>query len=71
MIAGLPERTTLQDALQRARSHAPFLAMAMQVQPELTDLLAAENLLWTIAAGQGKVRTMSGRNCARKNARWR
>ena len=44
MIAGLPERTTLQDALQRARSHAPFLAMAMQVQPELTDLLAAENL---------------------------
>lgn len=44
MIAGLPERTTLQDALQRARSHAPFLAMAMQVQPELSDLLAAENL---------------------------
>ncbi|PHR16637.1 MAG: bifunctional [glutamate--ammonia ligase]-adenylyl-L-tyrosine phosphorylase/[glutamate--ammonia-ligase] adenylyltransferase [Sphingopyxis sp.] len=44
MIAGLPERTTLQDALQRARSHAPFLAMAMQVQPELTDLLAAEDL---------------------------
>ena len=44
MIAGLPERTTLQDALQRARAHAPFLAMAMQVQPELTDLLAAENL---------------------------
>jgi len=44
MIAGLPERTTLQDALQRARANAPFLGMAMQVQPELTDLLAAEDL---------------------------
>ncbi|WP_417608305.1 bifunctional [glutamine synthetase] adenylyltransferase/[glutamine synthetase]-adenylyl-L-tyrosine phosphorylase [Parasphingorhabdus sp.] len=44
MIAGLPEQTTLQDALDRARGDAPFLAMAMQVQPELTDLLAAENL---------------------------
>ncbi|MDM8009545.1 MAG: bifunctional [glutamine synthetase] adenylyltransferase/[glutamine synthetase]-adenylyl-L-tyrosine phosphorylase [Parasphingorhabdus sp.] len=57
MIAGLPERTTLQDALQRARSHAPFLAMAMQVQPELTDLLAAENLDgaldYCVRAGEG------------------
>jgi glutamate-ammonia-ligase adenylyltransferase len=44
MIVGLPERTTLQDALQRARENAPYLAMAMQVLPELTDLLAAENL---------------------------
>jgi glutamate-ammonia-ligase adenylyltransferase len=44
MITGLPARTTLQDALQRARDNAPYLAMAMQVLPELTDLLAAENL---------------------------
>ena len=44
MIAGLPKRTSLQDALQRARDNAPYLAMAMQVLPELTDLLAAENL---------------------------
>ena len=44
MIVGLPERTTLQDALHRARENAPYLAMAMQVLPELTDLLAAENL---------------------------
>ncbi|MEH6828197.1 bifunctional [glutamine synthetase] adenylyltransferase/[glutamine synthetase]-adenylyl-L-tyrosine phosphorylase [Parasphingorhabdus sp.] len=44
MITGLPARTTLQDALQRARENAPYLAMAMQVLPELTDLLAAENL---------------------------
>ncbi len=44
MIVGLPERTTLQDALQRARENASYLAMAMQVLPELTDLLAAENL---------------------------
>ncbi|MEO9600022.1 bifunctional [glutamine synthetase] adenylyltransferase/[glutamine synthetase]-adenylyl-L-tyrosine phosphorylase [Parasphingorhabdus sp.] len=43
MIAGLPEKTSLQNALERARDNAPFLAMAMQVQPELTDLLAAEN----------------------------
>jgi len=44
MIVGLPERTTLQDALQRARENASYLAMAIQVLPELTDLLAAENL---------------------------
>ena len=44
MITGLPARTTLQDALQRARENASYLAMAMQVLPELTDLLAAENL---------------------------
>ncbi|MEQ8742138.1 bifunctional [glutamine synthetase] adenylyltransferase/[glutamine synthetase]-adenylyl-L-tyrosine phosphorylase [Parasphingorhabdus sp.] len=44
MIVGLPQRTTLQDALQRARDNAPYLALAMQVLPELTDLLAAENL---------------------------
>ena len=44
MIAGLPEKTTLQDALQRARENAPYLGMAMQILPVLTDLLAAENL---------------------------
>lgn len=44
MIAGLPEKTSLQDALQRARENAPYLGMAMQVLPELTELLAAENL---------------------------
>ncbi len=44
MIIGLPEKTSLQDALDRARDHAPYLGMAMQVLPELTDLLAAENL---------------------------
>ena len=44
MIAGLPEKTSLQDALRRARENAPFLAMAMQNQPGLTDLLEAENL---------------------------
>jgi glutamate-ammonia-ligase adenylyltransferase len=44
MIAGLPEKTSLQDALRRALENAPFLAMAMQIQPELTDLLEAENL---------------------------
>lgn len=57
MTAGMPERTTLQDALQRARENAPFLAMAMQGQPELTDLLAAENLDAALdhvrSAGQG------------------
>ncbi|ATW02619.1 bifunctional [glutamine synthetase] adenylyltransferase/[glutamine synthetase]-adenylyl-L-tyrosine phosphorylase [Sphingorhabdus sp. YGSMI21] len=44
MIIGLPEKTSLQDALDRARDHAPYLGMAMQVLPELTDLLAEDNL---------------------------
>ncbi|MEO9635543.1 MAG: bifunctional [glutamine synthetase] adenylyltransferase/[glutamine synthetase]-adenylyl-L-tyrosine phosphorylase [Parasphingorhabdus sp.] len=52
MILGRPEQTTLQDALQRARDNAPFLAMAMQVQPELTDLLAAENFDAAIEFGR-------------------
>ena len=57
MIAGLPEKTSLQDALRRARENAPFLAMAMQVQPELTDLLEADNLDaaldYIVHAGEG------------------
>ena len=44
MNSGLPAKTTLKDALQRARENAPYLGMAMQVQPELTELLAADNL---------------------------
>lgn len=36
--------TSLADAMDRARQHAPWLAMAMDVQPELTALLAEENL---------------------------
>ncbi|NCN85138.1 MAG: bifunctional [glutamine synthetase] adenylyltransferase/[glutamine synthetase]-adenylyl-L-tyrosine phosphorylase [Sphingomonadales bacterium] len=44
MNSGLPAKTTLKDALDRASAHAPYLGMAMQVQPELTELLAADNL---------------------------
>ncbi|WP_321325711.1 bifunctional [glutamate--ammonia ligase]-adenylyl-L-tyrosine phosphorylase/[glutamate--ammonia-ligase] adenylyltransferase [uncultured Parasphingorhabdus sp.] len=44
MIIGLPEKTTLQDALDRARNHAPYLGRTMQVLPELADLLAEDNL---------------------------
>lgn len=44
MIKGLPESTSLKDAMQRAEDHAPYLCMAMEVQPELTDLLAGEDL---------------------------
>ena len=57
MTTGLPEGTSLQDAMQRARANAPFLAMAMQGQPALTDLLASENLEAALAycrsAGEG------------------
>lgn len=44
MIKGLPEPTSLKDAIKRAQDHAPYLSMAMEVQPELTALLAAEDL---------------------------
>ncbi len=44
MTGSLPERSSLQDALQRAEANAPFLAMTMQGLPELTTLLASENL---------------------------
>ena len=40
----MPAVSSLTDALARARENAPYLGMAMQVLPELTDLLAAENL---------------------------
>lgn len=59
MINGLPAKTTLQDALDRARDHAPYLGMAMQVLPELRDLLAEDNLEAALEyvhnAGQGAV----------------
>lgn len=44
-------------ALQRARAHAPFLARALDRQPELATLLAAGDgegaLAWARAAGEG------------------
>lgn len=46
-----------QDALKRAGAQAPFLARALERQPELADLLQAGNsdaaLEWARAAGQG------------------
>lgn len=44
MIKGLPEPTNLKDAMERAQDHAPYLCMAMEVQPELTALLDGEDL---------------------------
>lgn len=44
MIIGLPEPTSLKDAIKRAQDHAPYLGMAMDVHPELTQLLADEDL---------------------------
>ncbi len=44
MIKGLPEPTSLKDAIKRAQDHAPYLGMAMEVQPELKQLLADEDL---------------------------
>ncbi|MEP2100896.1 MAG: bifunctional [glutamate--ammonia ligase]-adenylyl-L-tyrosine phosphorylase/[glutamate--ammonia-ligase] adenylyltransferase [Parasphingorhabdus sp.] len=44
MINGLPEPTSLKDAIKRAQDHAPYLCQAMEVQPELTALLANEDL---------------------------
>ncbi len=44
MINGLPEPTSLKDAIKRAQDHAPYLCMAMEVQPELTALLDGEDL---------------------------
>ncbi|MCB2088325.1 MAG: bifunctional [glutamine synthetase] adenylyltransferase/[glutamine synthetase]-adenylyl-L-tyrosine phosphorylase [Sphingomonadaceae bacterium] len=46
-----------QSALERARNHAPFLALGLERQPELAELLAAgkgeEALAWARAAGDG------------------
>jgi len=39
-----PDQTSLKDALKRAKENAPFLAMAMELQPELVALLKDENL---------------------------
>lgn len=44
MTDSLTPLTSLGDALERATAHAPYLAMAMDVQPELRALLAEENL---------------------------
>lgn len=44
MIKGLPEPTSLKDVIKRARDRAPYLGMAMEVLPELTQLLADEDL---------------------------
>ncbi|GAA0468341.1 bifunctional [glutamine synthetase] adenylyltransferase/[glutamine synthetase]-adenylyl-L-tyrosine phosphorylase [Parasphingorhabdus litoris] len=44
MIKGLPKPTSLKDAIMRAQDHAPYLCQAMEVQPELTALLASEDL---------------------------
>lgn len=38
------DQTGLKEALGRAKDHAPYLAMSMELQPELTNLLASENL---------------------------
>ena len=40
----LPSASSLSDALARARDNAPYLKMLLEVQPELADLLDAENL---------------------------
>lgn len=57
MMTGLPEPTSLPDAIARARAHAPYLAAAMEVHPALTDLLSADTLdaafEWTAQAGAG------------------
>ncbi|MEH6756415.1 MAG: bifunctional [glutamate--ammonia ligase]-adenylyl-L-tyrosine phosphorylase/[glutamate--ammonia-ligase] adenylyltransferase [Parasphingorhabdus sp.] len=44
MIQGLPKPTSLQDAIKRAQNNAPYLAMAMEIQPELKALLLGEDL---------------------------
>ncbi len=49
MIDGLPEPTPLKNALERARDNAPYLKMLMEVQPALSDLLAAEDLEGALA----------------------
>ena len=41
---GVVEQTDLKDAIDRAREYAPYLARAMEIQPELTELLSSEDL---------------------------
>lgn len=43
-MQGLPDHTSLNDAMARARENAPYLSMSMDVQPELSALLQAEDL---------------------------
>lgn len=38
------EQTSLKEALTRAKEHAPYLAMSMEIHPELADLLSSEQL---------------------------
>ncbi len=44
MMQGLPEKTSLKDAMARARKDAPFLALAMEIQPDLAALLESDDL---------------------------
>ncbi|MEW4468084.1 bifunctional [glutamate--ammonia ligase]-adenylyl-L-tyrosine phosphorylase/[glutamate--ammonia-ligase] adenylyltransferase [Parasphingorhabdus sp. JC815] len=44
MIGGLPQPISLSDALHRAEEHAPYLCLALDILPELKELLAAEDL---------------------------
>lgn len=41
-MSNIVSQTSLNDALQRARDNAPYLAMAMELLPELTALLKEE-----------------------------
>ena len=43
-MAERTHQTSLKDAIRRAKDNAPFLAMAMDLQPELTALLEGEDL---------------------------
>lgn len=43
-IVPLPPVSSLAETLTRAKENAPYLKMLLEVQPELADLLASENL---------------------------
>ncbi|HEY9091164.1 bifunctional [glutamate--ammonia ligase]-adenylyl-L-tyrosine phosphorylase/[glutamate--ammonia-ligase] adenylyltransferase [Parasphingorhabdus sp.] len=44
MTEGMPQQTSLKDAIKRAEDHAPYLSLGLEVLPELKSLLAAEDL---------------------------
>ena len=44
MMSELVQQTSLKDAIGRAKENAPFLAMAIDLQPDLTELLEGEDL---------------------------
>ncbi|MEP3225775.1 MAG: bifunctional [glutamine synthetase] adenylyltransferase/[glutamine synthetase]-adenylyl-L-tyrosine phosphorylase [Parasphingorhabdus sp.] len=52
MMIGQPQSTSLQDAIARARLHAPYLCRALELQPDLTALLEADNLSAAFAFGE-------------------